>query len=130
MTPLREDGVGNVDFAQYSSKGVRLLLQALASGSGQQKPWVRPTLRARTLKLGDLLPLTCNAPGVSTCSLILSTLHQAALKLRIKDILGRDDYGFVDISMIKLNTAIRKSILADSEACRVVIRVALCWSFP
>ena len=34
---------------------------------------------------------------------------------------GRDDHGFVDISATALNTAIRGSILADPDACLVII---------
>ena len=35
--------------------------------------------------------------------------------------LGRDDHGFVDISAMALNAAISGSILADPEACLVMM---------
>lgn len=114
MTPLREDGVGNVDFAQYR-RTTAFVSTCIGIGTTKALRSVQHHLQSPRGQYLQSHPLH---------------LPQTALKLRIKDIFGRDDHGFVDISVIKLTTAIRRSILADPEACRFVIRVALCWSFP
>ena len=44
--------------------------------------------------------------------------------------LGRDDHGFVDMSAIALNAAIRGSIFADPDACFVMMMALAFGSTP
>lgn len=111
MTPLREDGIGNVDFAQYSFEGRTIAFVSTCIGIGTTKALGSSNIKGPYAETWRSAPIDLQSPRGQYLQSHPLTLHQAALKLRIKDILGRDDHWFVDISVIKLTTTIRKSNL-------------------